>query len=68
MKIQYINEMADFCETSGADIYEVAQGMGLDSRIGAKFLVPAPATAVSASRRIRTPWLIWVNSTALTCR
>ena len=42
MKIQYINEMADFCETSGADIYEVAQGMGLDSRIGAKFLVPGP--------------------------
>lgn len=42
MKIQYINEMADFCETSGADIYEVARGMGLDSRIGAKFLVPGP--------------------------
>ena len=42
MKIQYINEMADFCETSGADIYEVAKGMGLDSRIGAKFLIPGP--------------------------
>jgi UDPglucose 6-dehydrogenase len=42
MKIQYINEMADFCETSGADIYEVAKGMGLDSRIGAKFLTPGP--------------------------
>ncbi|MBR5599594.1 MAG: UDP-glucose/GDP-mannose dehydrogenase family protein [Alphaproteobacteria bacterium] len=42
MKIQYINEMADFCETSGANIYEVAKGMGLDSRIGAKFLVPGP--------------------------
>ncbi len=42
MKIQYINEMADFCEKSGADIYEVAQGMGLDSRIGNKFLNPGP--------------------------
>lgn len=42
MKIQYINEMADFCETSGADIYEVAKGMGLDTRIGSKFLVPGP--------------------------
>lgn len=42
MKIHYINEMADFCETSGADIYEVAKGMGLDTRIGAKFLVPGP--------------------------
>ena len=42
MKIQYINEMADFCEKSGADIYEVAKGMGLDSRIGNKFLNPGP--------------------------
>ncbi len=42
MKIQYINEMSDFCEVSGADVYEVAKGMGLDSRIGAKFLVPGP--------------------------
>ena len=42
MKIHYINEMADFCEKAGADIYEVANGMGLDSRIGAKFLNPGP--------------------------
>lgn len=42
MKIQYINEMADFCEKSGADIMEVAEGMGLDSRIGRKFLNPGP--------------------------
>ena len=42
MKIHYINEMADFCEKAGADIREVAQGMGLDSRIGAKFLNPGP--------------------------
>ena len=42
MKIHYINEMADFCEKSGADITEVARGMGLDSRIGNKFLNPGP--------------------------
>ncbi|MBR1777834.1 MAG: UDP-glucose/GDP-mannose dehydrogenase family protein [Alphaproteobacteria bacterium] len=42
MKIHYINEMANFCEKSGADVYEVAQGMGLDTRIGAKFLNPGP--------------------------
>ena len=42
MKIHYINEMANFCEKSGADIREVAQGMGLDSRIGNKFLNPGP--------------------------
>lgn len=42
MKIHYINEMANFCEKTGADIYEVAKGMGLDSRIGPKFLNPGP--------------------------
>lgn len=42
IKIHYINEMANFCEKTGADIYEVAQGMGLDSRIGPKFLNPGP--------------------------
>ena len=34
--------MADFCEKAGADIREVARGMGLDSRIGRKFLNPGP--------------------------
>ncbi len=42
IKIHYINEMADFCEQSGADIAEVAQGLGLDSRIGNKFLNAGP--------------------------
>lgn len=41
-KIHFINEMADFCEKTGADIYEVAAGMGLDKRIGAAFLNPGP--------------------------
>ena len=38
LKISYINESANFCEIVGADIEDVAQGMGLDSRIGNKFL------------------------------
>lgn len=42
MKIHYINEMADFCEKAHADISEVALGMGMDSRIGNKFLNPGP--------------------------
>lgn len=42
IKIHYINEMANFCEKTGGDINEVAQGMGLDSRIGNKFLRPGP--------------------------
>lgn len=37
MKIHYINEMANFCEQSGADVYEVAKGMGMDTRIGRNF-------------------------------
>ena len=42
MKIHYINEMANFCEKSGADITEVAKGMGMDTRIGPRFLNPGP--------------------------
>ena len=42
IKIHYINEMANFCEKTGADIIEVAQGMGLDTRIGNRFLNPGP--------------------------
>lgn len=37
-KISFINEIAKICELTGADVKEVAQGMGLDSRIGKKFL------------------------------
>jgi UDPglucose 6-dehydrogenase len=42
VKIHYINEIANLCEKVGANVYEVARGMGLDSRIGAKFLSPGP--------------------------
>ncbi|EIP5774952.1 UDP-glucose/GDP-mannose dehydrogenase family protein [Campylobacter jejuni] len=42
IKIHYINEMANFCEKAGADILEVARGMGLDIRIGNRFLNPGP--------------------------
>ena len=38
MKIHYINEIANFCEKAGANVAEVAKGMGMDSRIGPKFL------------------------------
>ncbi|HDZ5087821.1 TPA: UDP-glucose/GDP-mannose dehydrogenase family protein [Campylobacter jejuni] len=42
IKIHYINEMANFCEKVGADILEVAKGIGLDTRIGNRFLNPGP--------------------------
>jgi len=38
LKISYINAVANFCELAGADVEQVAAGMGLDSRIGTKFL------------------------------
>src|SRR6202522_3608166 len=41
-KITFINEIADLCEKVGADVQEVARGMGLDNRIGAKFLHAGP--------------------------
>ena len=41
-KITFINEMADLCEQVGADIQDVARGMGLDNRIGGKFLHAGP--------------------------
>ena len=41
-KITFINEMADLCEQVGADVLEVARGMGLDNRIGPKFLHAGP--------------------------
>ena len=41
-KITFINEIADLCEEVGADVQDVARGMGLDNRIGGKFLHPGP--------------------------
>ena len=41
-KISFINEMAALCEAVGADVHDVARGIGLDGRIGRKFLHPGP--------------------------
>ena len=41
-KITFINEIADLCEAVGADVQEVARGIGLDNRIGGKFLHAGP--------------------------
>ena len=42
MKISFINQIADLCEKVGADVHDVARGIGLDGRIGQKFLHPGP--------------------------
>ncbi|MFC4270995.1 nucleotide sugar dehydrogenase [Sneathiella chungangensis] len=41
-KITFINEIAELCEKVGADVHDVARGIGLDRRIGSKFLHPGP--------------------------
>jgi UDPglucose 6-dehydrogenase len=41
-KITFINEIADLCEEVGADVQEIARGIGLDNRIGSKFLHAGP--------------------------
>lgn len=41
-KVSFINEMADLCEKVGGNVQDIAKGMGLDSRIGPKFLQPGP--------------------------
>ena len=51
-KISFINEIANVCEEVGADVTEVARGMGLDDRIGPKFLqAGARLSGGAASRR-----------------
>jgi UDPglucose 6-dehydrogenase len=42
VKISFMNEMANLCDRTGADVHVVAKGMGLDKRIGSKFLHPGP--------------------------
>ena len=42
MKVSFINEMADLCEQCSADVQDLAHGLGLDRRIGPKFLHPGP--------------------------
>ena len=42
MKITFINECADLCERVGADVQDVARGIGIDNRIGSKFLHAGP--------------------------
>jgi UDPglucose 6-dehydrogenase len=51
-KITFINEIADLCEAVGADVQDVSRGIGLDNRIGSKFLHAGPG---SRPRRMPMP-------------
>jgi UDPglucose 6-dehydrogenase len=62
LKISYINMIAAVCEVSGADVEQVADGMGADKRIGRQFLNTVSVTEDHASRRIFPPSLPSVKS------
>src|SRR3546814_2178166 len=48
-KVAFINDVSDLCEAVGADVRQVGRGMGLDTRIGPKFLQPGPGYGGSRS-------------------
>ena len=55
-KITFINEISDLCEKVGANVSDVSIGMGLDGRIGKKFLHPGPDMEVHAFLKIHLLW------------
>ena len=65
-RISFINEIANVSEAVGADIDEVAHGMGLDRRIGTSYLTRASATAAAASRRTCPSSSCWRATAATT--
>ena len=54
-RISFINEIANVCEATGADVVRVAEGVGLDRRIGSASCARASATAAVAFRRTHSP-------------
>ena len=64
MKVTFINEMADLCEKVGADVHDVARGIGLMAALAANSCTPARATAGPASPRIRWRWYAPHRTTA----
>lgn len=63
IKISYINEVANLCEATGADVSMVAQGMGLDNRIGLQFLKPGPGFGGSCFPKDAEAFLYTARST-----
>ncbi|MGH6944851.1 MAG: UDP-glucose dehydrogenase family protein [Geminicoccaceae bacterium] len=67
-KVTFINEMADLCERVGADVQELARGLGLDRRIGNKFLHPGPGFGGSCFPKDTTALLRIAEEASLSLR
>jgi UDPglucose 6-dehydrogenase len=61
-KVVFINEIADFCEKVGADVEDVARGMGMDERIGGKFLKAGPGIGGSCFPKDARALAVQTNS------
>ena len=55
-KISFINEIANLCENIGCDVHDVARAIGMDQRIGSKFLHPGPGFGGSCFPKIHRRW------------
>ena len=67
-KSPFINEIATVCEKVGADVQMVSKGMGLDNRIGNKFLHAGQDSAGPASRKISQRWCKPANAWVIRSR
>jgi len=67
-KISFINEVAQLCEKVGADVHAVARGMGLDGRIGKKFLHPGPGYGGSCFPKDTLAMIRMAHDAGTTCR
>ena len=67
-KITFINEIADLCERAGADVQDVARGIGLDNRIGTKFLNAGPGFGGSCFPKDATALMQTAHDFGTPCR